>query len=87
MTFGQVNRFGSSDIEHAATDRDRTMSLRQSHHAAGPYQRGDARHRAAALHLVQVHPDSGQHDDVECRTMRRDDGKIRQAVIVPFDAG
>src|SRR5580658_599628 len=73
--------------EHAPPFRNRTITERQHHHTAIPHQRCHVRHGPPPLLLIEMHPNRGEHHDIEGFASRQQSRQIRQTIVHPLDRG
>ena len=66
----KLDRFLGLHLEDASTLRDGPMPDFHDDNAARSHQSGDVWHGLAALLGIEMHPDRGEHDDVESLAAR-----------------
>ena len=81
----QRGRLLCADLEHPPSRRNRPVPDFHDERAARPQQRGKVRHGLPALLFVEMHPDGGQHHEVEGFAAGSQSCEIRQAVVEPVD--
>src|ERR1700722_786111 len=83
--FRERRRFLGGYREHAPPLGNRTITERQHHHTARTHLRCHVGHGPPALRRIEMHPNRGEHHDIEGFASRQNPRQIRQVVVDPFD--